>query len=63
MNKDMQEDAAKYWVGRLNDAIDALKQISEYNVNTMKETEEMRQIAKNFLDTNGYSKPSEVRND
>ena len=54
------EDAVKYWVNKLNDAIQILRQIAVYQVNTQLEASAMKQLAINFLISNGYMPPSEV---
>lgn len=48
----------EYWVGRLNECVDILKQVQSYPIDGPLAVEAMKNMVGNFLKSNGYIAPS-----
>ena len=53
----MSETAAQYWTNKLDEAIYVLRLIASHPVSTQLEAGAMKQLAHNFLLSNGYLPP------
>jgi len=54
MNEVMRELAAAYWVDKLDQAVNVLRLIASHPVSNQLEAAAMKQLAHNFLLSNGY---------
>ncbi len=52
-------EVAQYWTGKLYEAVNCLRMIVSHPCSTQLEASAMKQLAINFLKSNGYMKPSE----
>jgi hypothetical protein len=52
-------EVAQFWTNKLYEAIDVLRLVASHPCSTQLEATAMKQLAINFLISNGYKKPSE----